>query len=314
MPKGLEACPGVVGGTEWNGPAYDVREKAVVVGAVDWCSMLQRDAEPKYERGALYFGGHFQAIMDPPPSGWITSVDAASGRVRWKFHAPAPVIAAITPTAGGVTFAGDQLGNFYALRSSDGGVLFETSTAGAIAGGIVTYSVSQRQYVAITSGNISRAVWGATGLPYIIVYALGGASSPTEAASIADVNAARGQGAYDRICANCHGAGGSSAGASAPSLRGIHMRMTGEQLASQIRKPKTPPGKTAPSMPPLDAFVLSQQELLDVGRLRRYALRETERDEAAEIRPEVRYEAAHTTTALNRPNCRDSNVMMYRGC
>ncbi len=118
--KNLEVCPGTVGGTEWNGPAYDAREKTVVVGAVDWCNLMQRDAEPKYERGAIYFGGHAHAIMDPPPSGWITSAEAATGKVRWKFHAPAPVIAAITPTAGGLTFAGDQLGNFYALRSSDG--------------------------------------------------------------------------------------------------------------------------------------------------------------------------------------------------
>ena len=260
--KGFDVCPGVVGGTEWNGPAFDAADRTLIVGSVDWCSRLQRDAAPKYERGALYFGGHFQSLMDPPPSGWITSVDADTGTIRWRFHAPAPVIGGITPTAGGVTFAGDQLGNFYALRSRDGTVLYKTTTAGAIAGGIITYTVDHRQYVAITSGNITRAVWGATGLPYIIIYAVGGAPAAARHTVIDDVNAARGQGAYDRICAVCHGSAG--AGASAPALRGIAAKLTAPQLAQQIREPRTPPGKSAPAMPRLDEFVLSQQELFDI--------------------------------------------------
>ncbi len=41
-----------------------------------------------------------------PTTGWITAVDSETGAVRWKYHAEKPVVAGITPTAGGVTFAG----------------------------------------------------------------------------------------------------------------------------------------------------------------------------------------------------------------
>jgi alcohol dehydrogenase (cytochrome c) len=259
----LEVCPGVLGGTEWNGPAYDAREKTVVVGAVDWCSLLQRDGAPRYERGAIYFGGHYSSVMGPPPSGWITSVEADTGKLRWKFHAPAPVIGAITPTAGGITFAGDQLGNFYALRSADGKVLYRAVTPGAIAGGIVTYTVAQRQYVAITSGNIARAVWGATGLPYIVIYSVDGATNAEAPANIADVNAARGEGAYQRVCASCHGSRGE--GLSGPPLTGIGTKLSADRIASQIRQPRRQPGGATAAMPPIDEFILSDQEVADVA-------------------------------------------------
>lgn len=68
--------------------------------------------------------------MNPSPSGWLTSVNADTGAVRWKFHAPAPVVSGITPTAGGITFFGDVAGTLYALKSSDGSVLFSTPTGG----------------------------------------------------------------------------------------------------------------------------------------------------------------------------------------
>ena len=66
-------------------------------------------------------------------------MDRNDGRVRWRFHAEAPVVSGVTPTAGGLIFAG----------------------------GVITYQVGGRQYVAATSGNVSRFIWGETGLPYV---------------------------------------------------------------------------------------------------------------------------------------------------
>ena len=35
--EGIRACPGVVGGVEWNGPAFDPDSRTLYVGSVDWC-------------------------------------------------------------------------------------------------------------------------------------------------------------------------------------------------------------------------------------------------------------------------------------
>ncbi len=166
--QGMHVCPGWTGGVEWNGPAYDPTKNSLYVGAVDWCTVLKK-GPPKYVAGEPFLGG--QPIPDPPAqsSGWLTSVNASTGQVNWKYHAPAPIIGGVTPTAGGVVFSGDIKGNFFALDSGSGEVLFSEPTQGMIAGGVVTYSVAGKQYVAFTSGNVSRISFGELGDPTLIV-------------------------------------------------------------------------------------------------------------------------------------------------
>ena len=171
-PEGTKVCPGMTGGVEYNSPGYDRLNNALTVGAVDWCSIIFIDQAPVYKKGEAFIGGSFK--QDGLGSGWITSLDANTGKIRWRYNSPGPVVSAVTPTAGGLTFAGDMGGTLYAFRSKDGAVLWKTDTGGAIAGGIITYQAEKKQYLAVTSGNISRSTWPqATGNPSLIVYRLG---------------------------------------------------------------------------------------------------------------------------------------------
>ena len=51
-------CPGILGGAEWNGAAYDPTRNTFFVGANDWCStvQLQREARRCRAIGAAWFG------------------------------------------------------------------------------------------------------------------------------------------------------------------------------------------------------------------------------------------------------------------
>jgi len=172
-PEGVVACPGTLGGVEWNGPAFDPERRALYVGAVDWCSEF-KSGEVKYIPGEAFSGGSKKQVGKA--NGWITAIDAETGKVRWKYEAGSPVVAGVTPTAGGVVFTGDMAGNFLALDSASGKVLYTMPTGGAIAGGVITYSVGDRQYVATTSGNISRTSQSfsplSLGTPSIIILAV----------------------------------------------------------------------------------------------------------------------------------------------
>ena len=267
--NGMVVCPGILGGVEWNGPAYDRLHHAVVVGAVDWCSVLTRKADPNHVRGEVYLGGTWTLVTDPAASGWVTSVDPETGRARWAFHADAPVVSGITPTAGGLIFAGDMGGHLYALDSNDGTVRFKQQTGGAIAGGIITYRIAQHQYVATTSGNISRFVWGEAGLPHIVIYGLGNpvvketASAETKPVALTG-DATRGSAVYNRLCVSCHGASGE--GISGPALKNIASRQTVDAIATIIRtagkRPELPSGGAMPSLYP---GILNDQEVMDVA-------------------------------------------------
>ena len=170
-PAGVVACPGPLGGVEWNGPAIDPKTRAIYVGAVDWCFTFV-SGTPDYKPGGLYFGTS-QKPGGPgvgDPSGWVTKVDGLTGATLWRYHADAPVVAGVTPTAGGVVLTGDLNGNLLALDTSSGNLLYKYNTGGGIAGGVVTYEVDGTQYVATTSGNVSRMTFtGTTGVPKIII-------------------------------------------------------------------------------------------------------------------------------------------------
>jgi alcohol dehydrogenase (cytochrome c) len=170
-PEGVLVCPGAYGGVEWNGPSVDVARSLVFVGAVDWCSIF-RSGEVVYRPGELYSGGSYSQV-NSPPKGQITALDATNGKVKWTYRAAAPVVAGVTATAGGVVLTGDLNGNFLILKSSNGERLYEYPTGGAIAGGVITYTVSGQQYVALTSGNVSRTTFGVLGDPSVIVMTLG---------------------------------------------------------------------------------------------------------------------------------------------
>ncbi|MBV8643047.1 MAG: PQQ-binding-like beta-propeller repeat protein [Candidatus Eremiobacteraeota bacterium] len=168
---GRHICPGVLGGSEWNGPAYDEKDGLLITPMDDWCATVKL-AAARYVPGQFYFGGSYTADPYATARGTLTATDRATGKIAWKYTAKAPMLAGVTPTASGVTFTGDMAGNVLAFDSASGKVLATFPTQGSIAGSVVTYAVGGKQYVAATSGNISRLTWGNHGSPTIVVYSL----------------------------------------------------------------------------------------------------------------------------------------------
>src|SRR5262245_15945612 len=238
-------CPGSLGGVEWNGPALDVKNHAIVVGAVDFC-MVYKSAVPEYKMGDGYYGGSAKAGPNDRAYGWVTSVDAASGKVRWRYEAAAPVVAGVTPTAGGVTLAGDLQGNFLLFDSSSGKVLFQQRLPAPIAGGIVTYAVEGNQYIAVTSGNLSRATFGGGGTPELVIFGLGLVSDAPTVTTVGERRMAwqlaqgpdagtRGKSSFATNCAACHG--GRGEGGVGPSLLGAKERLGYPTIVDRIVNP-----------------------------------------------------------------------------
>ena len=169
--QGVRICPGVLGGSEWNGVSYDRKNAHLITPMDDWCATLKLGAT-RYLPGQFFFGGSYVGEPLSAARGTLTAVDAADGHIVWQYKAKAPMLAGVTPTDGGVTFTGDMDGNVLAFDSANGHLLFKDKTQGSVAGGVVTYGINGKQYVAATSGNISRLTWGAQGKPSIVVYAL----------------------------------------------------------------------------------------------------------------------------------------------
>ena len=166
--KGTRVCPGINGGVEWYGPAYDPTDQHLYTGSVDWCSTFTL-GEVRYTPGQFFFAGSFSFDPVKDAKGWIDSFDAKTGRLDWKYESHAPIVASVTPTAGKVLFTGSLDGNFLVLDSRTGKDLYSFYTGGPIGAGIATYKIDGRQYVAVPSGNMSRT-WSPNSSPSATVF------------------------------------------------------------------------------------------------------------------------------------------------
>jgi alcohol dehydrogenase (cytochrome c) len=162
--RGTRFCPGTQGGTEWNGAAYNPGLNLIFTGAVDWCATI-RLVHPDSIKLPLPLdftgnaGGGF-GQFDPKErwQGWITAVNADAGTVSWKHRVETPVLAAVTTTAGNLVLTGDMNGNLIVLDARTGTRVYRGSTGAPIGGGVITYDVGGRQYIAVAGGSISP-IW-----------------------------------------------------------------------------------------------------------------------------------------------------------
>ena len=102
----------------------------------------------------------------------MTATDADTGQVKWRFQAAAPVLSGITPTKGGLVFAGDMDKHAYAFDASNGKILWRAELPGAPGGGVITYSIDGKQYVAFVTGTRSRVFPVSAASARIVIFGL----------------------------------------------------------------------------------------------------------------------------------------------
>jgi len=149
---GERVCPGAIGGVQWNGPAYNPGTGMLYVNAADFCAITKDPIEKS--------------------TGWLTAIDAETGKVAWRYASVRPMLSAVTTTSSNLVFAGELTGNLIALSATDGKPLYSFNVGGPITGGVATYIVGQKQYVAVMSGS-ANSFWRAPpGSSTVVVFAL----------------------------------------------------------------------------------------------------------------------------------------------
>jgi alcohol dehydrogenase (cytochrome c) len=258
-PEGSRLCPGYAGGVEWNGPALDRLNNTIITGAVDVCFIVKLGSTT-YKAGEVNFGGTVEP--DGPTTGWITAVDRDSGAVRWKYHAEKPVVAGITPTAGGITFAGDLGGNLLVFNSKTGELVHKAPAGGAMAGGVVTYELGGKQYLAFAAGNISRNAFGDLGMPSVVIMTLNPGAPPValnatqSGVATSGLNLGNGRRLYGQVCRSCHGPDGNMI--ADHRLANLAQRRDLAATITYLKDPKAP-------MPKMFPDLLNEQSLIDVA-------------------------------------------------
>jgi alcohol dehydrogenase (cytochrome c) len=151
-PTGNRACPGVRGATNWMSPSYNPNTGFLYVVTLEQCDMFTSSAKKPEPKKNFAGGG-----AGPKPSElgqfFVRAIDPKTGKRVWEYPmtGPAESWAGTVSVAGGVVFFGDDDGQLVALNARDGKHLWHFQMGEGLTASPISYAVSGKQYVAISS-------------------------------------------------------------------------------------------------------------------------------------------------------------------
>jgi len=149
-------CPYIGGGISWNGGSYNPKTGLYYKIGQEWCMTLevQKTTPVVAPQVQLNIGADFK--IAPPPGGEIyghlDARDPVTGAKKWEVRFPEPPIASVLSTGGNLVFVPDSRGVVHAYDAESGTELWNHANGTGHQGGIVSYSVGGKQYIAMTAG------------------------------------------------------------------------------------------------------------------------------------------------------------------
>lgn len=151
---GHSTTPGIQGGTNWQGPAFDKNRESVFVPATDSTTVITELPPGEVatrEPGQRFDGSGWSAMTPPKPS--VIALDAATGRQKWKYMITpyASDNSSLLATGGGLLF-GASGGTIFALDSDSGRELWHLPLGGGTRSGLVSFTVDGQQVILVMAG------------------------------------------------------------------------------------------------------------------------------------------------------------------
>jgi alcohol dehydrogenase (cytochrome c) len=149
--------PGVGGGTNWQNPAFDPKQKLIFVPATEGVSIFTKSPAEEVERGqgGIFVGSGGQWAEPPVP--FVRALDSATGEKVWEYPSPSLVggnyagYSGLLATAGGVVF-GASGGSVFALNSATGEERWRVPLGGDSRAAPITFTINREQVLVLTVG------------------------------------------------------------------------------------------------------------------------------------------------------------------
>jgi alcohol dehydrogenase (cytochrome c) len=153
-PEGTNACPNVVGATNWFSSAYNPATQLFYVMALESCGIFTK-SDAWWEQGKSFYGGGTRRVPGEKPERFLRALDIQTGKIVWEI----PQIGGgggwggVLSTAGGLIFFCDEAGAFAAADAKSGKLLWHFYTNQPWHASPMTYAVDGKQFVAVAAGS-----------------------------------------------------------------------------------------------------------------------------------------------------------------
>jgi alcohol dehydrogenase (cytochrome c) len=157
--------PGNQGATNWYSPSYSPHTGLFYIPTWDNYYSVYVKEKIEFNEGRLFAGPLPKSpvpLIRPPQIvnrkeedgyGAIRAFDPQTGERKWEYKMTDVTDSGILTTASDILFAGGREGYFMAMNARNGELLWKAVVGGQVSAGPVSYSVSGKQYVAISAGN-----------------------------------------------------------------------------------------------------------------------------------------------------------------
>jgi alcohol dehydrogenase (cytochrome c) len=173
-------CPSANGGKNWPAGAYHPGTGAMYMPLQNLC--MQARTRTDQRDPSLVYGITLDAVLAPGTDqvGTVWAISAETGATLWKHEQRAGMMSLVA-TGGGLVFGGDAAGRFKAFDARTGEVLWDTNLGAPVSGFPISFAVSGKQYVAVTTGpslsamaarRLTPEVGAETTAPQVYVFAL----------------------------------------------------------------------------------------------------------------------------------------------
>ncbi|MBI4242219.1 MAG: PQQ-dependent dehydrogenase, methanol/ethanol family [Candidatus Rokubacteria bacterium] len=153
----VEVCPGLIGATAWGNRPYNPGTGYMYIPANEFCMMLGYAKELTYQRGKIHTGAMHDHHAKGDQAGVLRAYDVNANKFVWEWWNRTPLVTHALTTGGDLVFLGTGEGKVVALNARTGEQLWEFNLGTPISGGLITYSVGGKQYVAVAAGGQTRS-------------------------------------------------------------------------------------------------------------------------------------------------------------
>ncbi|HEY7647527.1 MAG TPA: PQQ-dependent dehydrogenase, methanol/ethanol family [Methylomirabilota bacterium] len=156
----VEVCPSLLGATGWQPKVFNPKTQYLYIPSNEFCMRYAYVSDLTYKKGQLYTGVTVEHFSKAEQAGVLRAFDVNQNKVVWEWTNRTPLISHTLSTGGDLVFQGTPEGRVVAVNARDGKELWSFNLGTPQSGGIMSYAIDGKQYIAVAAGGTLRSqVW-----------------------------------------------------------------------------------------------------------------------------------------------------------
>jgi len=150
-------CPSLLGATGWQPKVFSPKSGRLFIPSNEFCMRYAYVADLTYKKGQLFTGVTAEHFTTAEQAGVLRAFDVNQNKVVWEWTNRTPLISHTLATGGNLVFQGTAEGKLVAVDAANGKELWSFNLGTPQSGGIVSFAVDGKQYVAVAAGGTLRS-------------------------------------------------------------------------------------------------------------------------------------------------------------